>query len=490
MAHRTPVYATTRFSKRWIGYLRRGAKAPVVDRPVKTASCRRGWYPLVDGGYVCGKYSTLDLNDPRVRNGVKAPNLDALLPYRYAYNTAHGTPLYRSLPTREQMLEYEPYLKKKANKRSVKAKSKEPVEPDPEMAEADRPSPARSKLDAGRTRAADIYADAAAASGDAAAHAAVLLDGGAVDGAIEDDTPWWQQSGDEPLEVTLADLEEQGKGPIAKRMVKGFFIAIDRTFGRNNRMWYRSTGGLMAPADRMVIPKTPELKGLEMSDEVGQVGFIRAAKARKYRFEEGKKSPVRAGRVARFTAVGLTGQTRLYKKRRYRETVEGWWMRGIDGTTTEPGPQPDGLGPDEKWIDVNLRRKSLVAFEGSRPVYAALISPGKRSEKKARDHRTKTGKFRIREKHISTTMDGDGPSGDLPYSIEDVPYVQYYDGSYALHGAFWHQNFGREQSHGCVNLAPADAKWLFAWTLPQLPRGWHGAWATQDKPGTLVVIHE
>ncbi len=50
-------------------------------------------------------------------------------------------------------------------------------------------------------------------------------------------------------------------------------------------------------------------------------------------------------------------------------------------------------------------------------------------------------------------MDGDGKAAsDLPYSIEDVPYVQYFEGSYALHGAFWHNNFGHEMSHGCVNL--------------------------------------
>ena len=80
-------------------------------------------------------------------------------------------------------------------------------------------------------------------------------------------------------------------------------------------------------------------------------------------------------------------------------------------------------------------------------------------------------------------MDGDGPAGDLPYSIQDVPYVQYYDGSYALHGAFWHNNFGREQSHGCVNLSPTDAKHLFFWSEPSLPRGWHGVWSSSKRKG-------
>jgi lipoprotein-anchoring transpeptidase ErfK/SrfK len=175
----------------------------------------------------------------------------------------------------------------------------------------------------------------------------------------------------------------------------------------------------------------------------------------------------------------------------YRQTTEGWWMKGIDGTFTEPGPPPEGLAPGEKWVDVNLTRKTLVAFEGDKPVYAALVSPGKKSKKKAKDHSTPKGTFRIREKHIAVTMDGDGTvAGDLPYSIEDVPYVAYYDGSYALHGAFWHNNFGHEMSHGCVNLSPLDAKKIFFWTEPRLPRGWHAVWATSENRGTQVVIHD
>jgi hypothetical protein len=66
----------------------------------------------------------------------------------------------------------------------------------------------------------------------------------------------------------------------------------------------------------------------------------------------------------------------------------------------------------------------------------------------------------------------------------------YFEGSYALHGAFWHNNFGHEQSHGCVNLAPLDAKRLFFWTEPLLPQGWHGAIAPKERPGTRVVVHE
>ena len=87
-------------------------------------------------------------------------------------------------------------------------------------------------------------------------------------------------------------------------------------------------------------------------------------------------------------------------------------------------------------------------------------------------------------------MDADGETAaDGPYSIQDVPYIQYFNAGYALHGAFWHSDFGHVKSHGCVNLAPLDAKSLFSWTEPQLPDGWHGVNQTHTKPGSRVVLH-
>ena len=76
------------------------------------------------------------------------------------------------------------------------------------------------------------------------------------------------------------------------------------------------------------------------------------------------------------------------------------------------------------------------------------------------------------------------------YSIRDVPYILYFERSYAIHGTFWHNNFGVPMSHGCVNLAPLDAKWVFFWSSPHIPEGWHGMWSTADKPGSWVVVHD
>jgi hypothetical protein len=62
--------------------------------------------------------------------------------------------------------------------------------------------------------------------------------------------------------------------------------------------------------------------------------------------------------------------------------------------------------------------------------------------------------------------------GDDPYAVDRVPYTLYFDKGEALHGTYWHDGFGAPASHGCVNLALADALWLFNWAPPKLPENW------------------
>jgi hypothetical protein len=168
---------------------------------------------------------------------------------------------------------------------------------------------------------------------------------------------------------------------------------------------------------------------------------------------------------------------------RYLSVGRGLLARAQVLTVAEPVDRPPGVGPEEGWIDVCLSRQTLVAYEGDRPVFATLVSTGREAD----GFGTPTGTFRIRTKHVTATMD-DPDGGDEAYSIEDVPWTMYFEDSYGLHGAFWHNHFGRQRSHGCVNLSPEDARWLFFWAAPELPPGWHGVRATRSRPGTVVVI--
>jgi hypothetical protein len=81
----------------------------------------------------------------------------------------------------------------------------------------------------------------------------------------------------------------------------------------------------------------------------------------------------------------------------------------------------------------------------------------------------------------------DGDKSDARYRIDDVPFVQFFHAGYALHAAYWHDGFGQPKSHGCVNLSPRDALYLFGKTSPAVPDGWHGVVARQYE-GTLLHV--
>lgn len=106
---------------------------------------------------------------------------------------------------------------------------------------------------------------------------------------------------------------------------------------------------------------------------------------------------------------------------------------------------------NQRWIQIDLSKQRLTAWEGATPMYAVAVSTGKKSTP------TLTGTFKIQSKHKKTRMRGDD------YDIPNVPYAMFYDGNYGIHGADWHRRFGTPVSHGCINVAVNHAKWLFNW---------------------------
>ena len=151
---------------------------------------------------------------------------------------------------------------------------------------------------------------------------------------------------------------------------------------------------------------------------------------------------------------------------------------GEAGPTATPvrGEDKPFVKVDTKWIEVYLSQQKLIAYENGKPVFEALVSTG------ISRYPTVTGRYRIYLKLISDTMTGPG------YYLPNVPYVMYFYRGYALHGTYWHSNFGHPMSHGCINLRTEDAKWLFEWTSPKLPPGAGYVYASKNNPGTLIII--
>ncbi|MBS2027664.1 MAG: L,D-transpeptidase [Deltaproteobacteria bacterium] len=142
--------------------------------------------------------------------------------------------------------------------------------------------------------------------------------------------------------------------------------------------------------------------------------------------------------------------------------------------------RPAAIPPDAHWVVVDLDQQTLTAYEGDKLVFATLVSTGKPT------FETGSGLFQVWYKTRHTTMNGRRE----PYHVEEVPDVLYFHGPDGLHGTFWHERFGHTASHGCVNLSPADARWLFDWAPPTIPDGWHGVFVQPGETSLWVwVMH-
>jgi hypothetical protein len=248
--------------------------------------------------------------------------------------------------------------------------------------------------------------------------------------------------------------------------------------------------------DLRIMP-TDRLRPIQGSDHHGvRIGvdidfpfaMVRKPNARYY--ERAKGRMIDAGPAPYFQAVRLTGKQVIAGGKLHYETVDGKWLNDREAARIEPAKKMPRWGSDgEKWIDVNITLQRLVLYEGTRPVYATLVSTGEAGlEDPEHTTATKRGIFRIHTKYFTATMDSDEIGEE--FELRDVPYVQYFTEGYALHAAYWHDVFGQPKSHGCVNLAPEDARRLFFWTEPHIPPGWHGASAgAKGKGGTVVFVH-
>ncbi len=157
------------------------------------------------------------------------------------------------------------------------------------------------------------------------------------------------------------------------------------------------------------------------------------------------------------------------------------WIDQTELGIVKPSPRPDSVGPNDQWIEVNLSEQTLAAYQGDQLVYSTLVSSG------LPQWGTDPGLFRIYVKFRDAPMSGDqGKPGS--YSLDDVAWTMYFNGDMALHSAYWHDLFGAPHSHGCVNLAPIDAEWLFNWTTPVAGSG-NRTDASDQNPGTWVWVH-
>jgi L,D-transpeptidase catalytic domain len=430
IAHRTWVYTDTGPNRTRLGYLRSGAIVDARGPEIRNPGCDGGWLRINPRGFVClGKGATLDLDHPVLKATARRPVRGVASPYPYAMSRKEGPYRYFRLPRADEMDQVE----------------------------------GKDDVAAGR-----LWAKREAESG-------LLLQYGLVE-----PTPEFLH---EPLvkpygvPLGLRTTVHAGRAPAASGFaLLGIYLHQDRAFGL-------TTDVDLIPIDRTQLVREVSLKGL-----VFEPGDYQAAA---FHFKGSitlwKRQP-----GGTFTVAGEQRDKKGYKLTGQEvdglvETTEGVWLPRVALRVIGPRDSyPSVAVGARKWIDISIRSQTLVAYEGQRLVFATLVSTGRgEMGDPERDQATVRGTFMIFDKSISSTMDGTDDVSDS-FDLRDVPFVQYFHKGFALHGAYWHDEFGKARSHGCVNLTPADAAHLFEWTDPKVPPGWHAA--LNKERGTVVIV--
>lgn len=279
-------------------------------------------------------------------------------------------------------------------------------------------------------------------------------------------------------------LAEKGGTPIAQSDTVRW--AGKRHHG--GKMFWRITTGHFIPGDRVRRFWPSKLKGVDLARDGPKLPLVFMASRRRRQIGEtippvdvhdGPGGAVLSS-LPRYSAHGVDQVAVHGEFRWYRIPGKGWVSSEMVRLARLTDPPP-GLHPEERWIDVDVEEQTLVAYRGRAPLFAALVATG------VWKYPTPIGVFRITRKVAEADMRSE-PSSDETYRVDHVPWTMYFKGGYALHGAYWHDGFGHARSHGCINLAPKDARWLYDFARPLAPLGWTRLVSSSSRPGTAVRI--
>jgi lipoprotein-anchoring transpeptidase ErfK/SrfK len=476
----TWVYADARPGATKLGYLRAGAIVERDDKPTAEDGCKNGWYGIrstdaagrkAARGFVCvGDRATTDLDDPIVKAAVRRPDRASPLPYAYAIARGPHAPFYARIPTREESARLENDL-------------------DAHLARAPRAA-AAALADAGPEFEASVLVGEERAPVLSPSPPDFLRDGRTVpnvSGLIKASKALWagRPKPKEGFAIVASFLSGPG--------------GTEPTGGPHDRRWDLTTEYLLLPHDRLRAVRPSAFRGIALGPRatVGDgesapslpIAFVRPRKRTAKAWLPSADQQAKSESLPPRTAIPLAAGSRRIDGAEWYATLDGAHVKAEDVIRLDPPKSwPAFANKGERWIDVSIAKQALVAYEGTTPVYATLVSTGRDGlGDPSASYATIRGVYRIHTKHVSITMDSTEVGEE--FSLRDVPYVQYFETGYALHGAYWHDGFGEPRSHGCINLAAWDAQWLFEWTGPEVPVEWHAAMARPLSTGTPIWIH-
>ncbi len=538
----TTVYAEADRGARRLGYVRLGGIIRRAEQPVAGRGCAGFWYPVSPTGYICTDDATLDLDNPLVRATQKRPALDKPLPYAYGFVRATA-PQYLRIPSEAEQIASEFKLLEHLTWY------------DENRVEVQRVSLGANDVPLdplGRVRLGTPLPEGQRLSTELEPNE--LYGGGAVDGQVPFWLAQGRHvpnvSGfDVPEYAAFADRVRRKTGlSLVDSFVvhtgsfkRGFAVTVDLRLIPTTKL-KPDTGSLfhgLALTDGAPLP----------------MSMVLSRSATSYRLLRGRDEVRAGDALPHRARIPMSGDVRIKAGRRFYQTARDphSWLAAEDLALFAPPPAwPPEADRGEKWIDVSLVQQTLVLYQGKVPEYGTLISSGRdRLGDPKTQQATPRGHFRIKSKHVAAAMDSEENSsvaggmkagrevalseadrstlarleqlkargaklseddrrrlaniekgrhpeygvterrGAATFELRDVPWIQYFDAGFAIHGAYWHDAFGVPRSHGCINLSPIDAHLVFNWTEPRLPEGWHGFnVGSEFGQGTAVVIRE
>ena len=272
------------------------------------------------------------------------------------------------------------------------------------------------------------------------------------------------------------------KGVYFKMVPFGSMVAYTRAFEADGEVWVLTTDMAVVPARGLKRYRVSSFRGVELGRGVElPVAWMRKQPRSKWRRTESGFERTEQSWPAK-SMVALTGNEVKRGKQRFLETREaGYFLERSDATLVEKRAKPPwethGTG---KWVHVRVTRGTLTLYEGPNPIFTTLMSPGK-------EDATPYGRYFLESKHHFSTMSSE-ESEPTKFWISAVPWTMYFKRPYAIHAAYWHEDFGQRKSGGCVNLSPLDAKRVFDWADPELPAGWDTVQAKGELGGTFVLV--
>lgn len=448
------LYAKTRFvwiwpepsaKKQWIGFLWTGGSVKLKSTVPHAGPGCRTFYEIEPHGFVCvdERKATLDPNDPVYRALAPfAPKAGSPEPHRYGESI--GLPRYFATPTPELQRRREPDLESHL-------------------------------ADVARAREGDVPRRLAGVD---------LTPSDAEPPALPELSPGFYEN--------------------RKRLLARSTVAYSTEARFGDRTFLLGADFAWVPKDRVKPYPKIDFRGLRLDQDASlPLAFFRKKDRPKYRRTEDGRFEATGESFPRLGWVGLTGTSEREDDERYLETRQaGVWIRESEAVVPRPKQKtpwgaevgaPDTTGRARGrglWVEIAIEGGWLMAYEGTRPVYVTMMSPGRGGAARPGEDpldrsASPVGTYSINGKLVTATMEAPGE-----FVHSDVPYAQNITGPYAIHTAYWHDNWGEPQSGGCINLSPLDSKWLFDFTGPELPDGWHAMrLLTSRHHATIVVLH-